>query len=206
MATKEINQYYDATASREARVDLAFAVSLIPKSERNVNVAIDCGCGAGADIAYLRQHGFSVYGYDVEAEAIARCTQRFRNDVEVSLTQASFNSFSYPTASIVYADASLFFCPKSDFDEVVTKIKGCLVVGGIFAASFLGHRDTMATSDYDQDVFWSDVLTTDETALKAKFADYEMMKFTEHESDGLTAQGQPHHWHIFSMVMRKVNH
>jgi hypothetical protein len=64
----------------------------------------------------------------------------------------------------------------------------------------------MATSDYDQDVFWSDVLTTDETALKAKFADYEMMKFTEHESDGLTAQGQPHHWHIFSMVMRKVNH
>ena len=32
MATKEINQYYDATASRQARADLAFAVSLLPKS------------------------------------------------------------------------------------------------------------------------------------------------------------------------------
>ena len=32
MATKEINQYYDATTSREARADMAFAVSLLPKS------------------------------------------------------------------------------------------------------------------------------------------------------------------------------
>lgn len=205
MATKKINQYYDATAIRGARADLAFAVSLLPQNEDNVHVAIDCGCGAGADIAYLRQHGFGVYAYDVEEEAIARCTQRFNDDVEVSLTQASFNTFNYPVASLVYADASLFFCPKPDFDEVVAKIKDCLVVGGVFAASFLGRRDTMATPEFEQDAFWSDVLTTDEAELKAKFSDYEMMRFTEHESDGLTAEGKPHHWHIYSMVMRKVD-
>ena len=204
MATKEIEQYFDATVNRDARDDLKLAVSLLPKDEREENVAVDCGCGAGPDIVFLREHGFNVHAYDIEEEAISRCKQRFQDDAQVHVSQASFNTFTYPSACLVYADASLFYCPKSDFDEVIAKIKACLVDGGFFAGSFLGHRDTMASPEYDGEVLWSNVLTTDEVELKEKFSDYEIVKFTEHELDGSTALGVPHHWHIFSMVVRKM--
>ena len=73
MTTDEINEYYDATANREARADLAFAVQQCPSELGRDYAAVDCGCGAGADIAYLRENGFSVHGFDIEEESIRRC-------------------------------------------------------------------------------------------------------------------------------------
>jgi hypothetical protein len=74
---------------------------------------------------------------------------------------------------------------------------------GIFCGSFLGHRDTMAGPDYNKDDFWPDVMVFTEADVRKNLTDFEIIKWTEHEVSGETAQGAPHHWHIFSVVAKK---
>lgn len=200
MATIEINEYYDATKSRDIRLDLQHAITMIDEPK----VAIDCGCGAGSDIAYLLANGFTVHGFDIESESIARCRERFGEEHNLHLSQDSFNTFSYPKASLILADASLFFCPKKEFDEVWSKINEALLPGGIFVGSFLGPRDTTASPAYQRDAFWPDVLSFTEENLRAKFSTFKIVTWTEHEKDGKTPQGIDHHWHIFALVAQKI--
>jgi SAM-dependent methyltransferase len=199
MTSAEIEDYYDVTRNREPRADLIEAVRLT----KNKGVAIDCGCGAGSDIAYLREQGFSVHGFDIEQASIDRCQTRFASDRAVSVTQASFLSFEYPGADLIVADASLFFCPPADFDDVWKKICVALKSGSVFVGAFLGPRDTMATDDYDREAYWQDVSTFSELELLARFEGFELKKFFELERDGQTAQGEDHHWHLFQVIAIK---
>ncbi len=200
MATEEIHQYYNATENSAVRSSLAYAVSLMG----DTRIAVDCGCGAGADIAYLRDNDFTVHAFDSEAESIARCSKRFHGDVRVLLSHASFSNFTYPRASLVVADASLFFCPKSDFDGVWHNISASLISGGIFCGSFLGPNDTMASPDYDGDAFWPIVTAFAEAEVRARFEGFRILKWEEHNVSGKTAQDVPHRWHIFSVVAEKL--
>jgi len=165
MATVEINEYYDATADSNVRTDLQKAVNIVNQPR----IAIDCGCGAGSDVAYLLANDYVVPAFDIESESISRCRERFRNEPNLYLSQDSFNSFSYPAASLIHADASLFFCPENDFDDVWCKIENALVPGGIFVGSFLGPRDEMARPEYQREAFWPDVLVFSETSLRSYF-------------------------------------
>ncbi len=102
MTADQSKSYYDSTENSEIRSDLLRAVELIggPK------IAIDCGCGAGSNIDHLASSGFTVYGFDVEGEAISRCKKRLEKNSNVILSRNSFSTFSYPKASLVLADAS----------------------------------------------------------------------------------------------------
>ncbi len=201
MAGQEIKEYFNATENREIRSDLTFAVNHVG----DLKIAIDCGCGAGADIQYLSAMGFKVYGFDIEDESISRCKNRFKNNQDIVLSQAGFNSFEYPRASLVVADASLFFCPKIDFESAWRSIYECLYPKGIFCGSFLGPDDTMAGLEYDKSAFWPDILIFDEKEVREIFKDYEIFRFIEHKSSGKTPQGIAHDWHIFSVVAKKLN-
>jgi SAM-dependent methyltransferase len=200
MASIEVKEYYDATVDREVRLDLKQAIDLVGDHK----VAIDCGCGAGSDIAFLRANGFVVFGFDIESESITRCMERFRGDSNVFLSQDSFNSFNYPIASLILADASLFFCREDEFDQVWRKVTESLTPGGIFVGSFLGQNDTMAGTDYQREAFWPNVLVFTEDRLTPYFRDFEIIKWSEFEESGETALGTPHHWHIYSVVARNL--
>jgi len=89
MSTEAKKQYYDATENSQVRSDLSDAVGLLGGNK----IAIDCGCGAGADIQFLRVNGFTVHAFDIEEEAITRCKKRFKGDVKVILSQDGFSSF-----------------------------------------------------------------------------------------------------------------
>lgn len=200
MASEEIEQYYRATAHRDVRADLEFAVDqLVEKT-----IAVDCGCGAGADIAYLRAKGFIVKAFDSEEEAIKQCKKRFDSDDAVHLSTASFTSFSYPAAALVVAEASLFFCPESEFEQVWHNIESSLIPGGIFCGSFLGPKDTMAGPNYNGEAFWPTVLVFEEQALRKTLSGLQLLRFTEHNVSGHTPQGLPHQWHIYAVVAIKA--
>jgi len=199
VSSEQISDYYNVTADRDARAELKFALDQFD----GPGIAVDCGCGAGADIAYLRQQGFSVHAFDVEAESIHRCQQRFADDSQVFLSQASFETFDYPEADLVTADASLFFCPPQAIDDVIDKIHTALVPGGIFNGAFLGPEDTMAGPDYDPEAYWSSVLTLTEKELRQKLQRFEILKWQEIKRQGKTAQGDDHFWHIYSVVAQK---
>lgn len=199
MPSEEISKYFDATENREAREDLVFSVSMIDEPK----IAIDCGCGAGADIEYLLRNGFTVHGFDIEGESISKCQSRFHGTEKVLLSKESFSTFEYPDASLVVADASLFFCPTSDFEEVWSKIYHCLLPSGIFCGSFLGNEDTMAVPGDNPSVFWPHVTAFKEAEVIALFKQYKVLRFNTHKSSGVTSQGVPHNWHIFQVVAQK---
>jgi len=199
MLSKEKQEYFDATADREIRDDLRKAVKLVG----NPRVAIDCGCGAGRDIAFLRSEEFIVHGFDIEEESIKRCRDRFEGDDHVHLSLASFGSFKYPSASLIVADASLFFCPEKEFSGVWRRIKESLVSNGVFCGSFLGPEDTMASLSYDQEAYWPDVLVLTERQVKKCFSGFKVVSFTEHKMSGVAPGGEPHDWHVYSVVAKK---
>jgi SAM-dependent methyltransferase len=199
MTNKEISDYYDVTADRDVRSDLQQAIKLVDEP----GIAIDCGCGAGRDIAYLLDNGFIVHAFDIESDSILRCKKRFEGKDNVFLSQDSFNSFSYPFVSLVLADASLFFCTEGEFDEVWSKINKSLSPGGIFVGSFLGPNDTMADPSYRKELFWPDILVFEEVQLRPLFNNFEIISSTEHCIDGKTAQGRLHQGHIFSIIAKK---
>lgn len=206
MTTEEILEYYADTVNRKIREDLVFAVNLVGGNPlcNNNKVAIDCGCGAGSDIAYLRKEGFIVYAFDIEEESMKICRERFTGDKDVLLSRDSFSSFDYPKPSLIVADASLFFCPEKEFAQVWNKIYNSLNVGGIFCGSFLGPQDSMASPGYDEGAYWSGILVFDETDLRSRLEEFDVLKFTEHNLMGETQQGKPHQWHIFSVVAKKA--
>lgn len=197
--SKEILEYFDSTASSETRDDLRLAVELVNEPK----IAIDCGCGAGSDIAFLRAKGFRVYAFDIESEAIERCRERFSYDKSVTLSQDTFSTFDYPSASLILADASLFFCPENEFGEVWCKITQSLLPGGMFVGSFLGPEDTMAGPNYKKEAYWPEVLVVSEEKVRRCLGSYKIESFTEHKTSGKTPDGELHQWHIFSVVARK---
>ena len=125
------------------------------------------------------------------------------NNKDVILSKAGFGSFKYPKASLVVADASLFFCPKIEFDYVMNNIYDCLYPNGIFCGSFLGPQDTMTSPDYVTTVYWPATSIFTENEVREIFKDYQICRFTEYKTSGKTPQGIPHNWHIFSVVARK---
>jgi SAM-dependent methyltransferase len=199
MPSEAKSKYFDATANRTIRDDLLFAVERVGEPK----IAIDCGCGAGADIGFLISQGFVVHGFDVEEESISRCIARFKDVSGLTLSRSSFSAFNYPKASLLVADASLFFCPRSEFEGVWTKIFECLYPNGVFCGSFLGTEDTMAGPLYNPGDYWPEVTAFEEEEVRALFANFEILRFTVHKSSGVTPAGEPHDWHNFSVVAKK---
>lgn len=197
----DLQRYYEETEGREIRQDLRFSVAELDTNER---VAVDCGCGSGADIAYLLGEGFTVHAFDIERSAIDRCHQRFASSDQLTLSVSTFLDFEYPPCSLLVADASLFFCPPHDFPSVWQKMRQSLSSGGVFCGSFLGPEDTMARHPDDEQTFWHDVLPLAEKDVLALFDGFQLLRFTEQKTSGLTPQGTEHDWHIFAVVARKL--
>ena len=201
MTKQRIKEYYDTTKNRKIRPDLSLAISIV----RVPKIAIDCGCGAGADIQHLLSLGFKVYAFDIEDESISRCQSRFKNHNDVILSKSEFKAYTYPKSSLVIADASLFFCPINDFEIVWNKIYQCLYPDGVFCGSFLGPEDTMAGADYNRLAFWPDTSVFEESQVRSLFDNYKICRFTEHKSTGISPLGVSQDWHIFSVVAKKLH-
>ena len=200
MSNKDVSQYFDATEFRETRDNLVYAVGLLGEPK----IAIDCGCGAGADIDFLIRNGYLVHGFDIDEEAISRCRVRFSANDKVVLSQSSFVNFEYPRASLVVADASLFFCPTSNFESVWLEICGCLPRDGVFCGSFLGKEDTMAKPGDNPAALWPEVTSFEEREVFELFKKFKLLRFRTHKSSGKTPLGVFHEWHIFEVVAQKL--
>lgn len=197
----DLQRYYDETEQRAVRQDLHMAVDELDNNDR---VAVDCGCGSGADIAYLLEQGFAVHAFDIEKTAIKRCQQRYASHDKVTLSVSTFLDYLYPPCTLMVADASLFFCRPQDFPSVWQKMRQSLISGGVFCGSFLGPEDTMAKHPEDAQTFWHEVLPLAEKDVLALFDGFKVIRFTEHKTSGLTPQGTEHDWHIFSVVAKKM--
>lgn len=198
MTSKQVKSYFEKSRNASIRPELEYAIT----ESAGGGTAIDCGCGAGANIAHLRARGFLVNAFDIDEHAISLCADRFANDSNVVLSVDSFGSFNYSRAALLIADASLFFCPADEFILFMQKMYLSLEPEGVFYGSFLGARDTMASADFKVDQYWGDVLVLTKDKIESALNGFEILQLKEHESDGVTLTGEQHHWHIFSVVAK----
>ncbi|MEI8610077.1 class I SAM-dependent methyltransferase [Enterovibrio sp. Hal110] len=184
-------KFYEKALLRPHLKRTEFVVRL---NESRSNVAIDCGCGTGSDIAFLEKQSYQVYGFDVNPEAIAICRDRFQGTSLVEISEASFESYDYPTAGIVLANSSLFFADPSQFDRTWDKIKSSIEIGGVFAGDFMGEKDSWASN------YRSPTTPLSERAVRALFSGFEIVRFFERDENAKTSLGKVKHWHTYSVV------
>ncbi|HDM8154254.1 class I SAM-dependent methyltransferase [Vibrio harveyi] len=187
-------KFYEKSLNRPHSKRTERAVKL---DESRTKVAIDCGCGTGSDIRYLNSKNYEVFGFDINADSIAICRDRFGGETRVHVVQSSFSDFQYVDASLIVANASLFFIDPTQFQSVWSSIDASLAKGGVFAGDFMGKNDSWVND------FHTPLTTLTKNELLNLFSNFEIIELTERDEDGQTMVGESKHWHIYSVVAIK---
>ncbi|MGB0943209.1 MAG: class I SAM-dependent methyltransferase [Marinomonas sp.] len=192
--TEVWEQYYQKTLERKHHPRTEKATSI---DNTALKRAVDCGCGAGADMFFLAEMGYQVFGFDQSNDAFDICQKRFEDISAVEVSQASFESFQFPDSSLILANASLFFAKPESFDEIWTNLEGSLVSGGVFAGDFMGIKDDWAISHTIP------ITSLTKAQVMALFEGFVLIAFHERDELGQTQIGKSKHWHTYSVIAIK---
>ncbi len=209
-------EYYDAMRGLGTRPTLLAALERVavpdpaPGGNSAEPFAIDLGCGEGRDTAELLRRGFRVLALDGQTEGIDRLlarvadlpeAERARLETRVARFEGLTLSGDIPPigAALVNAGYALPFCPPDAFPTLWGEMTNALNQGsGCFCGQLFGDRDGWA----------GDPKMTHHTRADAERllagSGYAVTLFEEEERDGVTATGNPKHWHIFNIIARRV--
>ena len=195
------SEYYKVVNNRPPRDTLVKALLEFELENRNVKglYANDLGCGAGNDTAELLSRGFKVFATDKEKESIKIIRSKFRKFVQngnLKTKAVSFEDIKLPEAHLINASYSLPFCHPGHFDNLWNKIQTSIKLNGRFSGNFFGEKDTWAVN--------KDMTFLTKKITKHLFDDFDIEIFEERDEDGETASGEKKHWHVFSVVARKI--
>ena len=159
--------------------------------------AIDLGSGDGTETVELLSRGWHVLAVDSEPAGIKRLMEKVPQEWQARLqTQlATFEEFILPPADLIHASYSIPFCHPDHFLALWEQISNALNPGGRFAGQFLGVHDSWADS--------KDMTFHTEAQVRSMIAAFETEYFHEEDADGQAASG-PKHWHVFTVIVRKV--
>ena len=191
--------FYRAVEGRELREVFVDALPLLPVASPDERplVAVDLGCGDGKESLELLSRGWTVLATDQAPEAIDRLLASVPLEARERLTTAvaAFTEVDFPTADLVYAGLSLPFCTAADFARVWPNIVTALRPGGFFVGHFFGPNDTWAGTP--------DMNFHSRAEVEQLLSGLEAISLGEHDADG-EAVGGPKHWHLFSVICRKL--
>lgn len=187
-------QYYEKALSRGHSPRTEMATSL---NTSGLNVAVDCGCGTGSDMAFLSASGYQVHGFDVNPDSVSLCRKRFAGDGQVTVSQAAFEDYDYSTCGLMIAHSSLFFADPTRFAATWQAMASSLAVGGVFSGDFMGTDDSWASG------YRSPTTPLTPAQVTKLFAGFDIIQLHERNEQGMTALGRNKHWHTFAVVAIK---
>jgi SAM-dependent methyltransferase len=159
-------------------------------------LAINLGCGDGADTFKLLRQGWAVLAVDRQAAAIALVERHVadRQRPRLQTRVADFSALALPAADLIYCGWSLQHCPAARFTGTWRNIRAALRPHGRIAAQLLGDRDDRASSPASS-AFSRDALDTLLDEL-----DVEHLEETEDDRDSFDG---PKHWHYYEIIALK---
>jgi trans-aconitate methyltransferase len=159
--------------------------------------AIDLGCGDGTETIALLARGWNVLALDAEPAAIQRLLEKMPGNGHPHLQAqvARFEALDLPPVDLIHASFSLPFCPPEYFEVLWGRIVAAIKPGGRFAGQFFGVNDSWVSEP--------DMTFHTAGQLRVMLEKFELESFVEQEEDGQAASG-PKHWHIFTVIARKV--
>ncbi|MBK8383416.1 MAG: class I SAM-dependent methyltransferase [Ignavibacteria bacterium] len=198
---KDWSDFYKAIKDRPPRETLLEALTFFDKDEDpgKQYYAMDIGCGTGLDTFELLRRGWKVFATDKEQKAIDIIREKVTEDKKENLETAAvaFHELSFKSADLINAGMSLPFCNPDKFDKVWENVVNAIKINGRFSGNFFGEKDEWANFD--------DMTFHTKDKLKSMFTKFEIEFFHERDEDGETATGIKKHWHVFSVVARKIS-
>ncbi len=160
--------------------------------------AIDLGCGHGADTLELLKRNWKVLAIDSSAEGLAILEDsvipsRKRNFRKVNM---SFEDLKLMKCDLLNASYSLPFCKPEFFSRMMKEIDSSILKGGRFSGNFFGKNDSWAGN--------KNMTFHSKEELLNFFRNFEMEYLEEKDEDGVTASGESKHWHVYSVIAKKL--
>lgn len=187
---KNWRPYYQLTKDLPPSTGLVKAIELLGKTGE----ALDLGCGAGRDTRYLLAYGFKVTAVDRDAASLSMLIELPTE--QLRLVQSSFEVFTFEHYDLVNAHYALPFLQKDQFSSVFAPLKASLNSGGVFVGQLFGIHDSW-------NIHESHLTFFSRTQALAQLEDLKVIEFEEQDSDGVTAEGQPKHWHVYHIIACK---
>jgi SAM-dependent methyltransferase len=191
--------YFDVTAERPAWPTVTKAAAAFGDSDPGAPpLAVDLGCGAGRDSRELLRRGWRVIAMDKTPEGLETLRSLTpaadRDRLETRLGDLA--DFDIPRCDLVNANLILPFLAAADYDAVWGRIRVALRPGGRFSGMLFGDRD--------ESVDDPDMTCASPAAIRAYLDDFEVEHWLETDEDGVTALGEPHHFHLIEVVARRL--
>lgn len=194
-------RYYEVTVDRPAWGTVRSAIERFAVEDTGASrerFAVDLGCGAGRDARALLQAGWTVLAVDREAAAIASLEAATPPEQRAALqTQvADLATFEVPACDLVNANLVLPFLAPDAYWATWHRILVALPVGGRLSAMLFGDRD--------QDAGDPTMTHPAPNVVLATLGDFDVEHWVDNEDDGVTALGEPHHFHMLELVARRL--
>jgi trans-aconitate methyltransferase len=157
-------------------------------------LALDLGSGVGVETALLLDRGWRVLAVDGDREAMDSLRARFPTERLVTATRAFADLDELPELSLVHAAWSLPYAGRH-LPRLWDRLLAALVPGGWLGCDLFGERDTTADAD--------DIARLTDDEIARYLGPFDVAQHDVEEADG-TAYSGPQHWHVHSVVARRL--
>lgn len=189
------SEYYEITKDKPPTRLLVEALKYVNETG---GIALELGAGSPRDSKFLIEKGFEVIAVDKTSESKDLFGELVKNN-KLQFVQSSFSDFNFSDYNYDFVSAQRalpFIETKSELIRVLNRMKEGLKRDGVFASHFFGIKDTWCLEEKPMSF-------VDKDELVRLLDGFEIKKFEESEEDSTTANGTPHHWHVFEIIAVK---
>lgn len=189
--------FLEGTADRPPLRFFDRAMEFVGGNDGRGRLAIDLGCGGGAETRALLDRGWSVFATDRSPTAERLLLDRVPPNARHRLTIAigRFETVALPDADLVYAQMSLPFAGDG-FAEATDAAIAAVRPGGAFVGHFFGMDDDWIAND--------DVTGVTRQWVEERFAAFDSVQIDEINEDGpFGLDSNTKHWHYYFVLAHR---
>ena len=194
---KNPKEFYKRTKNNDVCQKLRYFIN---KVNHKTGRAIELGCGAGVNTAYLIKNNWNVIANDIEdVESLIKERLNKEELKRLRFVRENFEEMELEENDLTFACNSLSFCKKENFQNLWTRIEKSIKINGFFVGNFFGVKDEWYKTPRKNKMTF---LTREQ--VFDLFKNFEIIEFNERSNIGLTAIGKTKHWHIFWVIAKKL--
>jgi tellurite methyltransferase len=192
ITTAEIDwsEFHRKSHTRPPRELLIRTLNFFDVESRSDLVAVDLGCGSGADTLELLRRGWKVHCVDADPEGLEMLKSKVPPEFmgKVRTYTERIESFPFPECDLVWASYAFPFCPAANWEAMVRKATSALRPKGRIAGDVFGDKHAWAGE--------ADVLTLSETNLRIALSALDVEAF-DIENGYRVSGSEITRWHSF---------